>query len=344
MDFKRVTIHDVAKEADVSYATVSAVLSGKDGQRIRVSKATKEKVFECATRLGYVPNLAAQKLKQGSNSMIAVFTYENMFPVEYLNEFYRFFVGIQEAAEKVGYDLLILNNRPTAANRSSRISLADGAVMIGINRDDKDILGLLKRKFPLVFVGRREVPGVQTHWVTFDYRSVIKELVSHITPFCHAGIVFIEDPGLGREPRQDKRQFLYESVLEHGFSISSIYVDDNHEISDDDMKKIFNQKVAVLDRLSQIASFEKHCAKAGLKIGSDIVACVLEDDWQGGHESWTRWTDRRVDLGSLALDYLSRMLKGESYDDLERFVPLQVVYAESTAAVTAIGQSLLQSQ
>ncbi|MFA6906514.1 MAG: LacI family DNA-binding transcriptional regulator, partial [Sphaerochaeta sp.] len=137
-EFKRVTLQDVAREAKVSYATVSAVLNGKDGQSIRVAQKTKEKILECAASLGYVPNMAARKLKNGTNSLIAVFTYEQIFPVESENEYYRFFVGIQETAERLGYDFLILDNGPTGEN-SSRIVLADGAVMMGVNRDDKGI-------------------------------------------------------------------------------------------------------------------------------------------------------------------------------------------------------------
>ncbi len=335
MEFKRVTLMDVAKEANVSYATVSAVINGKDGQSIRVGKETKEKILECAARLGYVPNLAAQKLKHGRNSMIAVFTYENMFPVESRNEFYRFFVGIQEAAEKIGYDLLILNNRPTAANRSSRISLADGAVMIGINRDDNDILQLLKRKFPLVFVGRREAPGVQTHWVTFDYRSVIRQMIGHIAPSCQDGLVYIEDVGFGREPRQDKRRYLYEIAEEKNIQVTSVCADEYHTISPENMRLVFQKRVAVLDRLNQIVDFELQCVRAGLVLGTDIVACVLEDDWEGGHAHWTRWTDRRVELGSLAVEYLSLLLKGDSLENLPRLVALELVKAQSSGAVTS---------
>ena len=86
-EFKRVTLQDVAREAKVSYATVSAVLNGKDGQSIRVAQKTKEKILECTASLGYVPNMAARKLKNGTNSLIAVFTYEQIFPVESENGF-----------------------------------------------------------------------------------------------------------------------------------------------------------------------------------------------------------------------------------------------------------------
>ena len=55
---KRVTIYDVAKEADVSLATVSRVINGSDV----VKQATKAKVEEAISKLGYKPNAIAQGL------------------------------------------------------------------------------------------------------------------------------------------------------------------------------------------------------------------------------------------------------------------------------------------
>ena len=80
---KRVTLSDVAERAGVSKATVSAVLSGKAGKSIRVSETRMMRVFAAANALGYVPNTAAQQLKSGDdNHIIAVFTYENIFPAD----------------------------------------------------------------------------------------------------------------------------------------------------------------------------------------------------------------------------------------------------------------------
>ena len=55
---KRVTIYDVARQANVSLATVSRVMNGSDV----VKKATKEKVEEAIKTLGYKPNAIAQGL------------------------------------------------------------------------------------------------------------------------------------------------------------------------------------------------------------------------------------------------------------------------------------------
>ena len=330
-EFKRVTLQDVAREAKVSYASVSAVLNGKDGQSIRVAQKTKEKILECAASLGYVPNMAARKLKNGTNSLIAVFTYEQIFPVESENEYYRFFVGIQETAEKLGYDILILNNRPTEEN-SSRIVLADGAVMMGVNRDDKGIERLVKANYPLVFVGRREVAEVSTHWVTFDYQKVIIQMVDHLSGLClQHSLVYVESFEQEREPRKDKRRFLLDAARSLGLQVLIVQADERNRISDEAFTLILQCKVVVFDRLFLLEPFERLLERKYLKLGSDIRGAVLEDDWMGCHEHWTRWSNQRLELGSLAVEYLSHLLQKDSLEQLDRLTPLHLVIAESSA-------------
>ncbi|MGE4584869.1 MAG: LacI family DNA-binding transcriptional regulator [Sphaerochaeta sp.] len=330
-DFKRVTLQDVAREAKVSYASVSAVLNGKDGKSIRVAQATKEKILDCAKQLGYVPNMAARKLKNGSNSLIAVFTYEQIFPVESENEYYRFFVGIQETAEKYGYDILILNNRPTEDN-ASRVVMADGAVMIGVNRDDKGVQRLVKASYPLVFVGRREVCDAPTHWVTFDYQQVIAAMVGHLQMLCRTrSLVYVEAYEQDREPRRDKRRFLLEAAEEAGLQVISMQADQHCRVGKEDVAQILSTGVVVFDRLCLLDPFERQLEAAGIKLGIDVRGSVLEDDWMGGHSHWTRWSNQRLELGCLAVEYLSLLLQKQPLDDFNRLSPLHLVIAESSA-------------
>src|SRR5699024_11727368 len=61
---RRVKAADVAREAEVSTATVSYVLNKTPGQK--VSAATAERVREAARRLGYVGNGAGQTLARAT--------------------------------------------------------------------------------------------------------------------------------------------------------------------------------------------------------------------------------------------------------------------------------------
>jgi DNA-binding LacI/PurR family transcriptional regulator len=66
----RVTLADVAKASGVSRATVSFVLN--DDPRQTISAATRERVVEAATDLGYVPHGIARALREGSSRIVVL--------------------------------------------------------------------------------------------------------------------------------------------------------------------------------------------------------------------------------------------------------------------------------
>src|SRR5438309_1323058 len=65
-----VTMQDVAKEAGVSSATVSYVLTRRRG--ITISPSTREKVLQAARRLNYRHNALAADLARGTTRMVGV--------------------------------------------------------------------------------------------------------------------------------------------------------------------------------------------------------------------------------------------------------------------------------
>lgn len=71
-----VTLADVAREAGVSPATASFVLSGRGGSSSSGSPETKAKVRAAADRLGYVPNRSAQAMRtrRGGGIVLALGT------------------------------------------------------------------------------------------------------------------------------------------------------------------------------------------------------------------------------------------------------------------------------
>jgi transcriptional regulator with XRE-family HTH domain len=64
----RISIKDVAREADVSVTTVSHALNDKG----RLNPDTRQRVRDVAERLGYKPNPAARSLVSGKTGLIAV--------------------------------------------------------------------------------------------------------------------------------------------------------------------------------------------------------------------------------------------------------------------------------
>nr|MBA3275552.1 LacI family DNA-binding transcriptional regulator [Chloroflexia bacterium] len=64
----RVTIIDVAREANVSFATVSRVVNGKG----YVSAQTRERVMQVMTRIGYTVNRQARVLAGGRTQVVGL--------------------------------------------------------------------------------------------------------------------------------------------------------------------------------------------------------------------------------------------------------------------------------
>ena len=67
---KQVSSKDVAKEANVSRATVSYVLNNVD--RVKIKPETRQKVLQAAKKLGYHPNAIARAMKTGQSMSIGV--------------------------------------------------------------------------------------------------------------------------------------------------------------------------------------------------------------------------------------------------------------------------------
>ncbi len=313
-------------------ATASAVLSGKAGKSIRVSEECRNKVLSAASFLGYVPNTAAQNLKSGDdNHIIAVFTYENIFPADPKSEYYLFFAGIQQEAEREGYDILILNNWGREKSRSSRIRLASGAIMIGVTRDDAHITSLVKQDFPLVFVGRREIGnGLPVKFVSFDYSKAVSEVVRLIAPRADGRVVYVSSEFSLAEPSADKSRYLHEFCHARGIEVEDVIVSDS--VTNDDMHKVLSSRAVIFDRLFIADLFTPILNSKGILIGRDIFGAILEDDWTGSHNEWTCWENRRMELGSLAVKRLVAFLSGKDAE-AETVVEIPIVERRGTAGI-----------
>jgi len=101
----RVTLRDVARLAQVHYATASTVLNGSKGSTC-VSEATTQRVLKAAEELSYKVNRSAQQLKTRRSSVVGLLTGD----VE--NPFFARMVSVCSAAlEKTGYDVILATRR-----------------------------------------------------------------------------------------------------------------------------------------------------------------------------------------------------------------------------------------
>ncbi len=148
---KRATIRDVAKEANVSVATISYVLNGKES----ISEETQERVRSAIAKLNYVPDLSARGLSNKNSKLIGVVVPQTEPGSRLMlnNPFYSDIVGSIEYHARInGYHLLISG----ADADADYLKLAmernlDGIVIIGMYADDF-FNELKKSRIPIVLV------------------------------------------------------------------------------------------------------------------------------------------------------------------------------------------------
>ncbi len=98
---KRITLADVAREAQVSVQTASHVLAGN--MTVRLPESTRQRVREAAAKVGYRPNRLAQAMQGGKSRIISVWIPVDRIVPNYM----RFLKAINAKARASDYDLMI---------------------------------------------------------------------------------------------------------------------------------------------------------------------------------------------------------------------------------------------
>ncbi|HEY5706010.1 MAG TPA: LacI family DNA-binding transcriptional regulator [Terrimicrobiaceae bacterium] len=157
---RRVTTHDIAREAGVSRTTVSHVLNNQPG--INLSQKTKARVLATARRLGYVPNSAAQMLVTGRSRCIGlVFPRADLLAVD---AFVPIMIhGLNEVCRARGYHLVMeaITEPPgdDAYSDLAKSKRVDCLIVVNPRKGDVALRKVIKSKFPVLVAGTAEQSG-----------------------------------------------------------------------------------------------------------------------------------------------------------------------------------------
>src|SRR5919107_1046216 len=102
---KEITIYDIARELNISPATVSRGLNDHQA----VNKNTKKKIFNMAKEMGYRSNTFASNLRRQRTNTIGV-----IVPRLNSNFMSSVIAGMEKVANDAGYNLIISQSLETA--------------------------------------------------------------------------------------------------------------------------------------------------------------------------------------------------------------------------------------
>jgi LacI family transcriptional regulator len=144
----KITIHDVAAEAGVSFGTVSRVINND----VHVKEETRQRVWEVVNKLNYVANRQARSLAGGKTNSIGVLVPD--LGTGYIGEIVR---GIDAELSLGGMDLIVYTTHRTPTKEANYVAnLASGMVdglLLVLPREPQDLIKTMEdRNFPFVLI------------------------------------------------------------------------------------------------------------------------------------------------------------------------------------------------
>jgi DNA-binding LacI/PurR family transcriptional regulator len=324
---RRPTQVDIAHAAGVSQATVSLVISGGQASG-QVAEQTRAAVLDAATRLGYTVNTAARSLKGGRNKMLGLYTFEPVFPVDQRDFYFPFLLGVEGATADFGYDLLLFSSvspgeRRIYSDGINRLKIADGCVLLGRDIDRTDLADLVHEDFPFVFIGRREVPGVELSYVAPDYVAATRDMVRRLTDLGHRRLAYLR-PADQLEFTRDREAGFRAGLADADLPEQPIHgMPDDPSATETRLAALLEEWLAdgvtalLIDPFEKdgaIAALERVTARAGVLIPEDLSVVLLGDLSPGGTDGhdWTRFTLPREDMGRAAVGLLLELLDNDA--------------------------------
>lgn len=324
---KRITIYDVAKEADVSLATVSRVINGSDVVR----EDTRVKVQEAIEKLGYKPNAIAQGLALQKTATIALIVPEASF-------FYtgQIINGLIDVAKIYKYNI-VLHTATEGITEMNEIietiikSRVDGVVIFNDKLCKDELNTLTRYQVPIVVIGNK-MHDDMIGSVYVDYASLVYDLVNSYMDRGVHDIALVEDrknPQViaqmlsGLTKAFEKRGMKYDNFIEIPKEYRSSYLY---------LKEYFAKKRHQLvltyrdsQALAVLNSAKEQAQPIAIPQEMEVV-CILDSKYNAmARPQISGYKIPDYDMGAMAMRMITKML-AENSEPFEKELEMFSIY------------------
>lgn len=211
-NLSRASLHDVARLAGVSTATVSRVLNGS----ATVSDAKRQAVQSACDALGYVLNAAARTLASRRSMTIGA-----VVPTLATETFSRPLAAFQQKVHEAGYTLLV-----ASFGFDSQVELKEVQTMLEHGVDALMVVGRTHDPRMWELIERKQIPCVQA-WaqdlsrpsVGFDNVAVARQVVEHLLSLGHRKFAMIVNERAFNDRVGDRIAGTLERLHEEGLEL-----------------------------------------------------------------------------------------------------------------------------
>lgn len=282
-----VNIYQIAREADVSPATVSRVMTGS----ARVSDEKKRRVQEIIRKYDYRPNALAQGLTTTRTRNVGIVAAD----IE--NPYYtRIITRISRELEAEGYNAVIydaMNRYDLEVKCLQRMvdTRADALILMGGKSDEQqtdpdyaDLINRISDNIPIVTTGK--VDGARVYQVCIDEMSGVDLAMEHLFSRGHRHIALIGGHGSVRSTFEKRTR--YRSVLKaRGITYRERYIMDSdydiaggykcmNELFHSNIGRTMPTAVMAINDFSAVG-VEHAIRERGLRIPEDIAVLSFDN-------------------------------------------------------------------
>jgi LacI family transcriptional regulator len=183
------TIHDVARLAKVSTATVSRAINQSGNVKPELARRVRRAIAE----IQYYPNTQARAMRSGKSRILGLVVPDITDPVSA-----AIVQSFESMASVQNYETLLTttgNNpeRTTVAIRHMMQRSVDGIAVLALGVDERLIEELQSRRVPLVFLDMiAPIQGMNS--IRIDYMHGTRQAVQHLAARRHTRIAYVSGP------------------------------------------------------------------------------------------------------------------------------------------------------
>jgi Transcriptional regulators len=331
-------LKDLAEHLGLSQTTVSRALNGYP----EVNEATRRRVAEAASQLGYRPNANALRLATGRAGAVGIVLrgVDEFGP--HTSEFLSG-LGSRMALEEI--DLLVSTVRSYEDELATYRRLAasqkvDAIVLHSPTLHDRRAILLQELKIPFVLHGRTEI-GSPVAWLDIDNQGALERATSHLLDLGHRRIALLN--GLKDRTFAHHRELGYRAALsDRGIAVdtaligNSVFTDEAAFRMAQSMLELRPRPTAFLagSMMTALGVF-RAIRQAGLQLGTDVSMIAHDDvfpylnaDNMYPTMSTTRSSMRQA--GTRIAELIMQILSGKPTADVHELWPVELVLRQSS--------------
>lgn len=320
-----VSMKDIARQCEVSVATVSKALNNRGD----ISIETKNRICQIAKEMGYLPNSSARALKTNRTYNLGVLFVDEANSGLTHSYFSHILDSFRLEAEKRGYDITFISRHAGKEVLSyyehSKYRGVDGVVAACVDFETDEVRELINGNIPVVTID-----------YVFDNRTCIlsdnvygmAELVTHIIRQGHKKIAYIH--GADSSVTRSRLESFFRTMKKYGIGVREEYIREGVYHSPDVSAQLTNELLALQDRPTCIIYPDDFSCIGGINVIEGRGLSIPKDISVAGYDGQriarviepkiTTYRQNAAEVGRMAARKLVELIEQPKSALIERVV------------------------